>query len=60
MRKDRIPMNDADEVDEFRSLGWWWYNNGGGHRDSGRRKARREVKRRYNKRLRQAGKEECK
>lgn len=57
MRHDRVPMIDGDEVDEFHSLGWWWYKNGGGHRDSGRRKTRRQVKRNYNKRARRLGKE---
>lgn len=52
-------MIDGDEVDEFHSLGYWWYLNGGGHRDSGRRKTRRAVKKAYNKRARRLGKKEC-
>ena len=55
VRKDRIPMTDGDEVDVFRMAAWYRSVN-----DSGFRKSKKAINRRYIKRLRRAGKEECK
>ena len=55
MRADRIPMNSADEVDEFRKLPWWFITNGYG-RDSGHRKTRKATKTAHNQRARRLAK----
>jgi hypothetical protein len=57
MRKDRIPMVDGDEVDVF---GVDWFVYAPRPSDSGFRKQKARIKRGYNRRLRRAGKEECK